>query len=74
MGLFSISLFISHHHLDWNVVWVKNVTTVENEENSISIGSSTTIIHSPLDVVAEEVKQDDGLCKQHLQKILLTWL
>jgi hypothetical protein len=49
-------------------------TTVEDKENQ---GNSTNIVssffHSPLDVVAKEVKQDDRLCKQVYLTLLSTY-
>jgi hypothetical protein len=49
------------------------MTTVEEKGNSSNIGSSSTLIHSPLDVVAKEVKQDERLSKQVYLTLLSTY-
>jgi hypothetical protein len=48
------------------------LTAVEEKGNSTIIGSST-LIHSPLDIVAKEVKQDERLSKQVYLTLLSTY-
>ena len=51
----------------------RTLTTVEEKVDSTDIGSSSTLIHSPLDVVAKEVKQDERLSKQVYLTLLSTY-